>query len=97
MSSYLFLALSQSLIPDTEYSLHRCLLNKKAAPVMKIIHDIFNLILKFHSQLISQSWAVDSDSGQVAHPAFEHLRNSYKAFNECSVFLYKGLSSFKKL
>ena len=71
----------------------RCLLNKNAAPIMKIIQDIFGLILKFRSQLLSRPWSHDSDLGQVTHPAFDLMCNTYKSFNEYSRFLFKGKTS----
>ncbi|XP_033121398.1 gamma-tubulin complex component 6-like [Anneissia japonica] len=71
-------------------ALFRCLLNKKAAPVMKIITKIFCLILKVWTQLVSSRWYYDPDIHQVVHPAFHTVRSSYSAFKEYSGFLYKG-------
>ncbi|XP_071960845.1 gamma-tubulin complex component 6-like [Antedon mediterranea] len=73
-------------------ALFRCLLNKKAAPVMKIITDIFCLILKVRTQLVSSRWFYDPDIHQVVHPAFQTIRSSYSAFKEYSGFLYKVVS-----
>ncbi|XP_072026264.1 gamma-tubulin complex component 6-like [Amphiura filiformis] len=67
----------------------RCLLNKKAATLMKIITDILCLILKVRTQLISSSWIYDQASHAVVHPAFQTIRSSYLAFKEYSGFLYK--------
>ncbi|XP_030829097.1 gamma-tubulin complex component 6 [Strongylocentrotus purpuratus] len=67
----------------------RCLLNKKAAPVMKIICDILSLVLKVRTQLTSAPWAWDASSGQVIHPCFRNIKKSYMAFKEYSGFLYK--------
>ena len=71
------------------YFLYRCLLNNKAARVMKIIQDIFGLILKFRGQLISQRWQKLND-GAVVHPAFNKMCQTYKLFSEYSRFLFKG-------
>ncbi len=69
----------------------RCLLNKKAAPVMKIINGIFGLILKFRSQLILHAWQADPDRpGNIIHPAFQNMRSTYDNFNEYARFLFKG-------
>ncbi|XP_033116813.1 gamma-tubulin complex component 6-like [Anneissia japonica] len=73
-------------------ALFRCLLNKKAAPVMKIITKIFCLILKVWTQLVSSRWYYDPDIHQVVHPAFHTVRSSYSAFKEYSGFLYKVVS-----
>lgn len=73
----------------------RCLLNKKAAPIMKIIQDIFCLILKFCSQLSSAAWGQDSSTGEVTHPNFAAMVTSYKAFREYFVFLFKGMLTQK--
>ncbi|XP_071784564.1 gamma-tubulin complex component 6-like [Asterias amurensis] len=67
----------------------RCLLNKKAAPVMKIITDILCLILKVRTQLVSASWVFDKEKKQASHPGFHNIRMSFLAFKEYSGFLYK--------
>jgi gamma-tubulin complex component 6 len=68
----------------------RCLLNKKAGPVMKIIQDIFSLILKFRVQLINAEWYFDRDTEQMTHTNFSNMVALYKAFREYSGFLFKG-------
>ena len=68
----------------------RCLLNKKAAPILKIIQDIFCLILKFCAQLSTDTWGQDS-TGEAVHPNFSAMVTSYKAFKQYFVFLYKGI------
>ncbi|VDI62651.1 gamma-tubulin complex component 6, partial [Mytilus galloprovincialis] len=70
-------------------TIFRCLLNKKASPVMKIIQDIFSLILKFRVQLINAEWYTDPESGQLTHTNFANMVSLYKAFREYSVFLFK--------
>ena len=72
---------------------HRCLLNPKAAPIMKIIQDIFSLILKFRSQLVIESWQRDPDSGALCHPGFKTMLATYKSFNDYSRFLFKGIDT----
>ncbi|NWW74817.1 GCP6 protein, partial [Climacteris rufus] len=61
----------------------------KAAPVMNIIHSIFSLILKFRSQLISQSWSFDAGKQMAVHPNFGLMQQSYKTFKYYSHFLFK--------
>ncbi|NWQ96167.1 GCP6 protein, partial [Burhinus bistriatus] len=63
--------------------------NKKAAPVMNIIHSIFSLILKFRSQLISQSWSFDAGKQMAVHPNFGVMQQSYNTFKYYSHFLFK--------
>ena len=65
-------------------------MNQKAAPIMKIIQDIFSLILKFCSQLASAAWGQDSGTGEVTHPNFAAMVTSFKAFKEYFAFLFKG-------
>ncbi|XP_041058056.1 gamma-tubulin complex component 6 isoform X3 [Carcharodon carcharias] len=67
----------------------RGLLTEKAAPVMNIIHNIFSLILKFRSQLISQAWQYDADKQVTIHPNFAVMQQSYKTFKHYSHFLFK--------
>ncbi|XP_038667388.1 gamma-tubulin complex component 6 isoform X2 [Scyliorhinus canicula] len=67
----------------------RGLLTEKAAPVMNIIHNIFSLILKFRTQLISQAWQYDADKQVTIHPSFAVMQQSYKTFKHYSHFLFK--------
>ncbi|XP_063163979.1 gamma-tubulin complex component 6 [Candoia aspera] len=69
-------------------AIFRGLLTEKAAPVMNIIHSIFSLILKFRSQLISQSWNFDSSKQVAVHPNFGLMQQSYNTFKYYSHFLF---------
>ncbi|XP_026569854.1 gamma-tubulin complex component 6 isoform X2 [Pseudonaja textilis] len=69
-------------------AIFRGLLTEKAAPVMNIIHSIFSLILKFRSQLISQSWNFDSSKHVAVHPNFGLMQQSYNTFKYYSHFLF---------
>uniref|UniRef100_A0A8C5SRI6 Gamma-tubulin complex component 6 n=1 Tax=Laticauda laticaudata TaxID=8630 RepID=A0A8C5SRI6_LATLA len=71
-------------------AIFRGLLTEKAAPVMNIIHSIFSLILKFRSQLISQSWNFDSSKHVAVHPNFGLMQQSYNTFKYYSHFLFNG-------
>ena len=64
---------------------------------MKIIQDIFCLILKFCSQLSSAAWGQDSGTGEVTHPNFAAMVTSYKAFREYFVFLFKGTLVWRRM
>ena len=82
--------LTSSLCVFSSSNYYRCLLNKKASTLMKIITDILCLILKVRTQLISSSWVYDQASHSVIHPAFQTIKSSYLAFKDYSGFLYKG-------
>ncbi|XP_054845343.1 gamma-tubulin complex component 6 [Eublepharis macularius] len=69
-------------------AIFRGLLTEKAAPVMNIIHSIFSLILKFRSQLISQSWSFDAGKQMAVHPNFGLMQQSYNTFKYYSHFLF---------
>ncbi|KAL8221149.1 UNVERIFIED_CONTAM: Gamma-tubulin complex component 6 [Gekko kuhli] len=69
-------------------AIFRGLLTEKAAPVMNIIHSIFSLILKFRSQLISQSWSFDAGKHMAVHPNFGLMQQSYNTFKYYSHFLF---------
>ncbi|MEE6481093.1 hypothetical protein FKM82_012751 [Ascaphus truei] len=70
-------------------ALFRGLLTEKAAPVMKIIHSIFSLILKFRIQLISQPWTCDAGKQTAIHPNFVLMQQSYNTFKYYSDFLFE--------
>ncbi|KAM9171584.1 gamma-tubulin complex component 6 isoform 2-T2 [Pangshura tecta] len=70
-------------------AIFRGLLTEKATPVMNIIHSIFSLILKFRSQLISQSWNIDAGKQMAVHPNFGLMQQSYNTFKYYSHFLFK--------
>ncbi|XP_005101891.1 gamma-tubulin complex component 6 [Aplysia californica] len=70
-------------------ALSRCLLNKKAEKVMKLIRDVFCLILKFRSQLVSGSWTQVEGTGQFSHSNFASMSTTYKSFHMYSFFLFK--------
>ncbi|XP_048355536.1 gamma-tubulin complex component 6 isoform X3 [Sphaerodactylus townsendi] len=69
-------------------AIFRGLLTEKATPVMNIIHSIFSLILKFRSQLISQSWSFSAGKQMAVHPNFGLMQQSYNTFKYYSHFLF---------
>ncbi|XP_041349185.1 gamma-tubulin complex component 6-like [Gigantopelta aegis] len=66
----------------------RSLLNKKALPVMKIIQDIFCLIIKFRTNLINGEWRRHPQTGQIAHTNFVKIKEAYLSFQQYSAFLF---------
>lgn len=57
---------------------------------MNIIHSIFSLVLKFRSQLISQTWGPATGPRGAEHPNFPLMQQSYSTFKYYSHFLFKG-------
>ncbi|NWU52709.1 GCP6 protein, partial [Dromas ardeola] len=88
-AEYLNKAIFRQATILTFASIFKGLLTEKAAPVMNIIHSIFSLILKFRSQLISQSWSFDAGKQMAVHPNFGLMQQSYNTFKYYSHFLFK--------
>lgn len=57
---------------------------------MNVIHSIFSLVLKFRSQLISQTWGPATGPHGAEHPNFPLMQQSYSTFKYYSHFLFKG-------
>ncbi|XP_045164903.2 gamma-tubulin complex component 6-like [Mercenaria mercenaria] len=72
-------------------ALFRCLLTKNATSLMKVIQDIFCLILKFHRQLVTGTWH-PSQAGHKTHSNHARMKHTYKVFHEHSTFLFKVVS-----
>ncbi|XP_072003154.1 gamma-tubulin complex component 6 [Engystomops pustulosus] len=70
-------------------ALFRGLLTEKASPLMNVIHSIFSLILKFRTQLISQSWICDKEKQMASHPNYGLMQQSYDTFKYYSDFLFE--------
>lgn len=60
----------------------RCLLSKKAAPVMKLIQNIFSSILKFSSELTGERVCVER--------SYATMTETHNRFREVSGLLIKG-------
>ncbi|KAH9507222.1 Gamma-tubulin complex component 6 [Bulinus truncatus] len=73
-------------------ALFRCLLDAKAVRVLNIIQDIFCLILKFRSQLVSAQWQHGPGQEEVTHGNFPGLVTTYQSFQVYSFFLFKVVS-----
>ncbi|XP_068200196.1 gamma-tubulin complex component 6-like isoform X2 [Palaemon carinicauda] len=69
----------------------RCFLNKNGAVVLKLIHEVFSLMLQFRSQLKSHVWLMNDTTKKMEHPAFAGLQKTYNEFNKHAVFLHKML------
>ncbi|KAK5641064.1 hypothetical protein RI129_009611 [Pyrocoelia pectoralis] len=64
-----------------------CLLKQKSAPLQKILHKIFIVILKFYDYLRSRSWI--SVKGVFMHPNFKKLDDIFNNFQELVLYLFK--------
>ncbi|XP_037788824.1 LOW QUALITY PROTEIN: gamma-tubulin complex component 6-like [Penaeus monodon] len=85
---------------DDLYELHcshvnsitsRCFLNPNGAVVLKLVRDVFALMLRFRGQLLSHQWHTDSASGITEHPGFAALQSTFKEFQKHATFLHKLL------
>lgn len=77
-------------------AIFRCLLNTKAAKVMKIIRDMFGLILQFRSLLVAADWTRDKTTGEMSHANFNQMLKCFQNFKQYSVFLFKVISKLVK-
>ena len=55
----------------------------------KLIVNIFNIVAQFSLLLTSRPWE-EKEGSVLEHPDFEMIEESYKKFQEYSVFLYTG-------
>lgn len=69
----------------------RCFLNKNGAVVLKLIHEVFSLMLQFRSQLKSHVWLMNSTTKKMEHPGFAGLEKTYHEFKKHAVFLHRTL------
>lgn len=72
----------------------RSLLSKNAAPVYNLINEMFSIIAKFESRLLSQNWESEKESGFVQHPLFGMLKEGHRAFKCGAGFLFSGIDDF---
>lgn len=91
--------LDELIAAHSKYLRHvsfRCLLHKKAVPVMKIVQDLFAIVLKFRSQLLSASWRRNSKTNSMEVESFPQLCSSFVSFRDHSTFLYKVISKLAR-
>ncbi|KAL0828859.1 hypothetical protein ABMA28_003768 [Loxostege sticticalis] len=68
--------------------LFRCLLNNRSTPVMKLLNDIFTVILKFSRVLKAGEWQ-QQDTGHFTHTSFTQLQELYHLFEKLAKYLHK--------
>ncbi|KAM3962050.1 LOW QUALITY PROTEIN: gamma-tubulin complex component 6 [Aphomia sociella] len=69
--------------------LFRCLLNNRSTPVMKLLNDIFTVILKFSRVLKAGEWQQKEPSGHFTHTSYVQLEELYHLFEKLAKYLHK--------
>ncbi|KPJ06546.1 Gamma-tubulin complex component 6 [Papilio machaon] len=69
--------------------LFRCLLNNRSTPVMKLLNDIFTVILKFSRVLKAGEWQQNEFNGSFTHTNFIQLEELYHLFEKLAKYLHK--------
>lgn len=59
---------------------------------MKIIRDMFGLILQFRTLLVAADWTQDKTTGEMSHANFNQMLKCFQNFKQYSVFLFKGIN-----
>ncbi|XP_063828941.1 uncharacterized protein LOC135078272 [Ostrinia nubilalis] len=69
--------------------LFRCLLNNRSTPVMKLLNDIFTVILKFSRVLKAGEWQQQEPNGHFTHTSFTQLEELFHLFEKLAKYLHK--------
>lgn len=69
--------------------LFRCLLNNRSTPVMKLLNDIFTVILKFSRVLKAGEWQQKEPDGSFTHSSFPQLEELFHLFEKLAKYLHK--------
>ncbi|KAF9424262.1 hypothetical protein HW555_000655 [Spodoptera exigua] len=69
--------------------LFRCLLNNRSTPVMKLLNDIFTVILKFSRVLKAGEWQQKEPEGPFTHSNFPQLEELFNLFEKLAKYLHK--------
>ncbi|CAH0625412.1 unnamed protein product [Chrysodeixis includens] len=69
--------------------LFRCLLNNRSTPVMKLLNDIFTVILKFSRVLKAGEWQQKEPNGCFTHSSFMQLEELFHLFEKLAKYLHK--------
>ncbi|XP_041981150.1 gamma-tubulin complex component 6 isoform X2 [Aricia agestis] len=68
--------------------LFRCLLNNRSTLVMKLLNDMFTVILKFSRVLKAGEWQ-QKETGCYTHPNFVQLEELFHLFEKLAKYLHK--------
>ena len=74
------------------FLIHRCFLVKKTEVILSSIQNIFQIILKFRTQLVNSHYVHNPLTDQHEHEAYAAIIETYEIFKAHSSFLYKGLN-----
>ncbi|XP_068630031.1 gamma-tubulin complex component 6 [Battus philenor] len=69
--------------------LFRCLLNNRSTLVMKLLNDIFTVILKFSRVLKAGEWQQQERTSSFTHTNFTQLEELYHLFEKLAKYLHK--------
>ncbi|XP_052750312.1 gamma-tubulin complex component 6 [Galleria mellonella] len=69
--------------------LFRCLLNNRSTPVMKLLNDIFTVILKFSRVLKAGEWHQREADGNFTHTSYAQLQELFHLFEKLAKYLHK--------
>ncbi|XP_045773592.1 gamma-tubulin complex component 6 [Maniola jurtina] len=72
--------------------LFRCLLNNRSMPVMKLLNDIFTVVLKFSRVLKAGEWQQKETNGCFTHTSFIQLEELYHLFEKLAKYLHKVIT-----
>ncbi|XP_047997599.1 gamma-tubulin complex component 6 [Leguminivora glycinivorella] len=72
--------------------LFRCLLNNRSTPVMKLLNDIFTVILKFSRVLKAGKWLQKEQEGPFTHTSFAQLVELFHMFEKLAKYLHKVIT-----
>ncbi|KAJ0176156.1 hypothetical protein K1T71_008330 [Dendrolimus kikuchii] len=69
--------------------LFRCLLNNRSTPVMKLLNDIFTVVLKFSRVLKAGEWQQKDINGNFTHSNYAQLEELFHLFEKLAKYLHK--------
>ncbi|XP_050668797.1 gamma-tubulin complex component 6 [Leptidea sinapis] len=72
--------------------LFRCLLNNRSTPVMKLLNDIFTVILKFSRVLNAGDWHCIETASHFTHTNYLQLDELYHIFEKLTKYLHKVIT-----
>ncbi|XP_047534081.1 gamma-tubulin complex component 6 [Vanessa atalanta] len=72
--------------------LFRCLLNNRSTPVMKLLNDIFTVILKFNRVLKAGEWRQNAPNGCFTHTSYVQLEELFHLFEKLAKYLHKVIT-----
>ncbi|CAH2041483.1 unnamed protein product, partial [Iphiclides podalirius] len=72
--------------------LFRCLLNNRSAPVMRLLNDIFTVVLKFSRVLRAGDWQQEAPDACFTHPNFAQLEELFRLFEKLAKYLHKVIT-----